>query len=297
MSDFTYTLPFANEKYLSGILRELKRKGEIELYNFLNKSSLSIDNLGTSFYVDRSGRWNAQGINIKFYVNPANIDSLNIDTNKHKLFIICNNLIPGEVGFDLKEIVFAPDLSIDFEDEEDILTDLENKVGQTSNSILKRILPEDIREKGKYMAEVYTYLYSVENSLRVFIEIVSKEKYGEDYFSKLKITKSLENTISGRKEKAKNKKWLSVRGNNDLFYLDFKDIGTLINNNWDIFEGYFDTQDFILPKINEMAECRNLIAHNSYIGKTERDLLKSYYNSILKQIEDKFDDSINDVWF
>ncbi len=53
-----------------------------------------------------------------------------------------------------------------------------------------------------------------------------------------------------------------------------------------MFEKYFGTQDFILPKINEMADCRNLIAHNSYVGKTERDLLKSYYNSILMQIED-----------
>jgi hypothetical protein len=205
---------------------------------------------------------------------------------------ICKNFIPGEVGFDLKDIVFVPDLSIDFDAEEDILTDLENQVSQNSNSILKRILPVDIREKGIDMSEVYTYLYSVENSLRIFIEIVSKEKYGEDFFSGLKMTKALENTISTRKEKAKNKKWLSVRGDNDLFYLDFKDIGILINNNWDIFENYFGTQDFILPKINEMAECRNLIAHNSYVGKTERDLLKSYYNSILKQIDDKFNDSI-----
>ncbi|KZE66865.1 hypothetical protein AWM68_20045 [Fictibacillus phosphorivorans] len=288
MSDYTYILPFTNEKYLTGILRELKRKSEIQLHNLLKNSSISIDNLGTSYYVDGSGRWDAQGINIKFYVNPVNIDSLSIQSNKNTLFAICNNLIPGEVGFDLKAIVFAPDLTIDFEDEEDILIDLENKVNQSTNSLLKKILPEDIREKGIYMSEVYTYLYSVENSLRVFIEIVSKEKYGENYFHKLKITKSLENTISGRKEKAKNKKWLSVRGNNDLFYLDFKDIGTLINNNWDIFEEYFDSQEFILPKINEMAECRNLIAHNSYIGKTERDLLKSYYNSILKQVEEKF---------
>jgi Swt1-like HEPN len=295
MSDFTYILPFSNEKFLIGIRGELKRKGETKLYNSLKHSRLSVDKLGTSYYVDHSGRWNAEGINIKFYVHPANIDSLNKDSNKNSLFAICNNLIPGEVGFDLKNIVFAPDLSIDFEDEDDIVSDLENQVSETTNSIIKDILPEDIREKGKYMAEVYTYLYSVENSLRVFIEIVSKEKYGEDYFSSLNVTKSLRNTISNRKEKAENKKWLSVRGDSDLFYLDFKDLGTLVNSNWDIFEAYFDTQDFILPKINEMAECRNLIAHNSYIGKTERELLKSYYNSILKQIENKF--SKNGDWF
>ncbi|WP_010530581.1 Swt1 family HEPN domain-containing protein [Lentibacillus jeotgali] len=293
MSDFTYTLPFTNEQFLIGIRNELKRKGKTNLYNFLKKSRLSVDKLGISYYVNHSGRWDAEGVGIKFYVHPANIDTLNTGANKNNLFAICNNLIPGEVGFDLKEIEFAPDLSISFDD--DIVSDLENQVSETTNSIIKHILPEDIREKGKYMAEVYTYLYSVENSLRVFIEIVSKEKYGEDYFSKLNVTKSLKNTMSSRKEKAEKKKWLSVRGDNSLFYLDFKDLGTLINNNWDMFEEYFDTQDFILPKINEMADCRNLIAHNSYVGKTERDLLKSYYNSILKQIEDKFSKSYD--WF
>lgn len=144
------------------------------------------------------------------------------------------------------------------------------------------------------MSEAYAYLYSVENSLRIFIEIVSKEKYGQDYFAKLVVTSTLRNTINKRKESADCKKWLSFRGDTDLFYLDFKDLGTIINSNWDIFKDYFNSQDFILPKINEMAECRNLIAHNSYISKTERDLVKSYYNSIIMQISSKFNDEIDE---
>lgn len=137
---------------------------------------------------------------------------------------------------------------------------------------------------------------SVENSLRLFIEMVAKEKYGDEYFSKLNITTSLRNTISSRKIKASEKKWLSVRGNSDLFYLDFKDLGTLINSNWDIFKEYFSSQDFIIPKLNEMAECRNLIAHNSYISQTERNLIKSYYNSIIMQISEKFT-GVEDSWY
>jgi hypothetical protein len=46
-----------------------------------------------------------------------------------------------------------------------------------------------------------------------------------------------------------------------------------------------------------MAECRNLIAHNSYIRKTERDLIKSYYNSIIMQISDKFIEGSEDFPF
>lgn len=299
MSDFTFTLPFTEEKLLAGILSELKRNNELEIYRNIHKATLSIEQLGTSYYVDgsRTSRWNAIGINVKFLVNPNHLDNLDNVNNKNKLETICNRLIPAEVGFDIKEILFVPNLIDDFDLDDDILGEFENQVKNSSNSILKEILPEDIRQKGIYMAEVYTYLYLIENSLRVFIEIVSKEKHGEDYFKQLTIPNSLRNTISSRKEKEQNQKWLSVRGNNDLFYLDFKDIGTIISNNWEMFKSYFPTQEFITQKINEMADCRNLIAHNSFIGKSERDLLKVYYNSIIKQIERALSKKPDDLIF
>lgn len=288
MSDFTYELPFTEEKLLKGILSEIKRQGEIQLYHYLKGSKLYIDDLGTSFYVNGTGRWNAMGIDIKFYIHPRYIDSIENDDYKRILFNICDKFIPGEVGYDLKGIVFVSDLTIDIDEEDDIINDLEIQVKNASNNILKKILPNDIIVKGLEMSEAYTYLYSVENSLRLFIDIVLKEKYGQDYFDKITIVRSLKNTINSRKENSNNKKWLSVRGDNNLFYLDFKDLGTIIENNWEIFKEYFGTQGFILPKIEEMAECRNLIAHNSYIGKTERDLIKSYYNSIIMQVSSKF---------
>lgn len=135
------------------------------------------------------------------------------------------------------------------------------------------------------MAEAYTYLYSVENSLRLFIEKICKEVYGENYFSQITVTRALQNTINTRRENAQSKKWLSIRGN-ELFYLDFKDLGNLIDSNWELFKNYFPNRDFIISKLNEMADCRNLIAHNSYIGDTERNLIKTYYNVILKQISE-----------
>lgn len=287
MTEYTFVLPFSEEKLLKGILLELKRANETDLHMYLQKSVLSIEDLGTSYYVDRSSgsRWNAKGISVKFSVNPNlldNIDNLNI---KQKLKVICGRLIPSSVGFDIKDVIFAPDLFTDFDLEDDILTDFENMVNRSSNSIMRKLLPDDIKEKGLYMSEVYTYLYMVENSLRLFIETISKEKYGEEYIEHITIPTSLKRSIISRKEKEEDQKWLSVRGNNDLFYLDFKDISSLITNNWSIFQYYFPSQEFLVQKITEMADCRNLIAHNSFIGKNERDLIKVYYNAILKQIE------------
>ena len=201
---------------------------------------------------------------------------------------ICSDLIPVNVGFDVKDVFFKLDLTKDFAAEDDLILELERTTNTISSQIIKDILPEDVKIKGYHMAEVYTYLYAVENSLRLFIEKVCKNKYGDTYFAQIAVPRSLRDTLRSRKENAENRKWLSIRGN-ELFYLDFKDLGSLIDNNWDLFSTYFPNRDFIIPKLNEMADCRNLIAHNSYIGDTERDLMKTYYTVILKQISEHFD--------
>lgn len=50
------------------------------------------------------------------------------------------------------------------------------------------------------MAKVYTYLYSAENLLRLFIEETCKKVYNENYFNQITTTRALQKTISGRKE-------------------------------------------------------------------------------------------------
>jgi len=283
MSEYTYSLPFTYDKFMQGIVYLLKRSDKYDIVNLLKGCSLDIEECGYSYYNGGGGRWNAYAININFYVNPANLDSL----DKHEVIDIIRNIseqiIPANVGYDIKDIIFKLDLSKDFELEDDLIIDLEKNSNSISASIINDILPEDIKIKGYHMAETYTYLYAIENSLRLFIEKVCKEKYGDSYFSSIVVSKALNSTIQNRKDSASNKKWLSIRGS-ELFLLDFKDLGNLIDSNWDLFKIYFPNRDFIIPKLNEMADCRNLIAHNSYIGDIERNLMKTYYNVILKQI-------------
>lgn len=287
MSDFTYIMPFSNEKLLDGIIFELKRDNKYDVANLLKGSHLEIEESGYSYY-DGGGRWDAHAVYIMFYVNPANVDFLNVQSVKDMIVAICSDLIPVNVGFDVKDVFFKLDLTKDFAAEDDLILELERTTNTISSQIIKDILPEDVKIKGYHMAEVYTYLYAVENSLRLFIEKVCKNKYGDTYFAQIAVPRSLRDTLRSRKENAENRKWLSIRGN-ELFYLDFKDLGSLIDNNWDLFSTYFPNRDFIIPKLNEMADCRNLIAHNSYIGDTERDLMKTYYTVILKQISEHFD--------
>lgn len=285
MSEFSYELPFSNDKFMKGILLMLKKENKYDLASILRGASVQVEQGGYSYYDGHWGRSNALAAYITFFVNPDYLEILSTNENKKSLELICSNLIPPDVGFDVKSISFTMDLTKDFELEDDLIADLEKNANAISYRIIGDLLPEDIRIKGYQMAEAYTYLYSVENSLRLFIEKVAKEKYGENYFSSLTITRNLQRTIEERVKNAAAQKWLGVRGTN-LFYLDFKDLGAIIDNNWDIFKDYFPSQDFIIPKLNDMAECRNKIAHNSYVNDIERNLMRTYYNVILKQISD-----------
>lgn len=287
MNGFTYNLPFTEDKFLEGIIFELKRNEKYDIAHLLTGASLSIETGGYSYYDGHWGRNDALAAYINFYVNPEYLELLENDETKGFLRVICHKLIPDYVGYDVKSVSFIMDLTKDYTIEDDLIADLEKQTERISYKVLSKLLPEDVKIKGYQMAEAYTYLYAVENSIRLFIENICIDSYGSDYFDKINVTSSMRRTIEERKRDAKSKKWLSVRGNSNLFYLDFKDLSSLIENNWEIFKNCFPSQEFITVKLKEMADCRNLIAHNSFINDTERNLIKTYYNVILKQISEK----------
>ena len=130
------------------------------------------------------------------------------------------------------------------------------------------------------------YLYYAENALRLFIDKIGMDSLDNDYFNSIKTSTEIRNKVLKRKQNEERNRWKSVRGDFDVFYLDFADIGSIIVNNWDIFSKYFPDQNWISSKIKELTECRNHIAHNSYIGSHERDIIRVNFTNILRQIDD-----------
>ena len=59
MSDFTYTLPFTNEKFMSGILLMLKKDNKYDLANMLRGASVQVEQGGYSYYDGHWGRSDA----------------------------------------------------------------------------------------------------------------------------------------------------------------------------------------------------------------------------------------------
>lgn len=277
MSDFTYAKPDPSE-YLNALRIVLKKKEENDLLDVLRNASCDICDSSTF----SRKRWNGLYTTIIIKV-PPNIYAEVDEDMEQRLRPYCDQIMPSDTGLDVMNVEFTPLLGVTgevFEPESDIRRTLEavENIGTTFS------IPEDLTSKGKEMTEAYYYLYIVENSLRIFIEKLAIHEYGDDFCSRLQIPNDVQKSMNLRKRQESKHAWISLRGNSELFYLDFKDLGTLILNNWELFKNVFPSQSWISTKIDEMGECRNLVAHNSYISEHERDLIRVNFKSIIKQI-------------
>lgn len=164
--------------------------------------------------------------------------------------------------------------------DEDSLLDSIEEIQQNVNYGHLNLLPQDIQEKGKEMSEVYLYLYCIENSLRIFIAEIMKSE-------SVIIPRKVQDTIDKLKKSEKESKYLPIRGDSDLFYCDFVELGKIMVGNWTIFGKYFPKQNehWLNVMIEELYKIRCLVAHNSYVGKDERDALKVFYKIITSQLK------------
>jgi len=274
MSSFTYTEPNSDE-FLRALLVFLKSKREDDLLAILRGATCTIS---ASNQFSRR-RWDAMWTEVVFQVPPEMLSKIS-ETTEELLKGYCDFIMPRETGLDVMKVSFVPKFGMPGSQqslEEEIA-----EISETLDGTIDARLPSDLFSKGQEMAEVYLHLYCAENVLRLFIDKVATERAVD--LSQLTIPKAVRDGIALRKRNEEKNKWLSIRGGSDLFYVDFKELADIITNNWSIFVKYFPDQAWIRTKIEEMANCRNLIAHNSYIDDHERDVIRLNFRSILRQI-------------
>jgi hypothetical protein len=278
MSSFTFEEPDPGD-FLAALRAMLRSEGEDELLQLLSGATCSISG---SSHNSRGGRWEAVCTTVYFQVPPERLSRVS-DGTKKPLMGYCDRIMPPETGLDVTHVDFVPKIG-----GTGVQQNLAEEVGQISDALSSATydvnLPADLLLKSQEMAQVYLYLYIVENALRLFIESVASEKSDTADLSQLAIPANVRNRIASRKQNEEKNKWMSVRGGSDLFYVDFKELADIVTNNWTIFGSYFPDQAWIKTKVEEMANCRNLIAHNSYVDDHDRDVIRTNFRSILLQI-------------
>lgn len=143
-------------------------------------------------------------------------------------------------------------------------------INEVQKVISQRIINEALKNTSPYQK-----LYWLENSIRERAKELLTKKYGNNWWTanntqgKPIVHADIKKNVKSRKDGENSAKWVSRRANHELFYTDFKDLKTIILNNWDQFKLLSLTQNKLLTLFDDLEPIRNIVAHNNPLGDTD----------------------------
>lgn len=153
-------------------------------------------------------------------------------------------------------------------------------------TILEGIEPgkyDDIIEQFHIIGTCYKWIFITENILRKFIIRILLKSGFQDITS-LNDSK-FNDKINKRKKQEEGRRYLPIRGDHDIFYLDLIDLVRFFQKHWKYFEDYFDSQPWICQRISDLYAIRVRVAHNSSnLSQDELISVIAYSKEIIKQI-------------
>lgn len=133
------------------------------------------------------------------------------------------------------------------------------------------------------MGQVYVALHCLENSVRNLIREVLKDKLGEHWWDKA-ASDPMKRKLSERKSREEKNKWLTSRGADELHYMDWGDLVTLIRKFPKEFESFIGSTKFAELRLEELENLRNTIAHNGVLPDNEITRIELYFEDWRNQV-------------
>lgn len=133
------------------------------------------------------------------------------------------------------------------------------------------------------MGQVYVAIHCLENSVRNLIRTVLRNALGEQWWDKA-ASNPMRRKFEERKNRETKQKWLSPRGADELNYIDWGDLVTLIRKFPKEFETFIGITKFAELKLAELENLRNTIAHNGLLPDDEIARVELYFKDWCKQV-------------
>jgi len=127
--------------------------------------------------------------------------------------------------------------------------------------------------------EGYSVMFTLENSIRVFIVRILSNAFREKWWAEVQSKKSLKEMVAkvaDRKTKDSENWYHSKRGTHEIYYTDYAELLHIIrvfNSNFAKFFKNGATKN-LLGKLEELTPTRNVIAHNNPITIKDLERLK-----------------------
>lgn len=131
------------------------------------------------------------------------------------------------------------------------------------------LLPPNLARDAIKMSGIYPMVYVLENTFRYLIMKTLENKYGTDWWDKVKISQDIKNRVEIRLNAEHENRWHAQRGTHRIFYTDFNDLARIIMNNWEDFKKVFKKIHRLQTKFEEIENSRHIIAHNNPLPDRE----------------------------
>lgn len=143
-------------------------------------------------------------------------------------------------------------------------------------------VPEVIRNASAQMQRYFRMLFVFENAIRDFVSARFVEADGADWFA-ARSNADMKKKVESRKASEAKNSWHVGRNEQDIYYIDFGDLGLLIINHWDLFKDFFPNQAWVTSRVQEGERTRNVIAHTNVLAAEEGARLEIYLRDWLAQ--------------
>jgi hypothetical protein len=133
-------------------------------------------------------------------------------------------------------------------------------------------------------------LYTLENSMRSFIDGHLTTTYGGQWYDDPKI---VSNQISARVKRNRDAesrhRYHSRRNARFIYYTDLGDLPLIVHseNGWKVFKALFPSDKWLHGRIEVIEASRNVVAHMNPLKKRDLDRIRLNFEDWLAQIKDR----------
>lgn len=151
------------------------------------------------------------------------------------------------------------------------------------NCLSLDLLDDECVQNAKEMATVYTAIAAFENMVRKFIAKILIEHKGENWWEEC-VSEKIRKFADSRKREEEKIKWHTQRGDSMINYIEFGDLVSIMQQNFDLFEVHIISIDWARQIIQTLERSRNVIMHSGQLSKKDIERIGTNIRDWISQV-------------
>ena len=154
---------------------------------------------------------------------------------------------------------------------------------EVASTLSLDLLDDDHVADARKMSIVYAAVASFENSVRDLIQGILLEAKGEGWW-KVSVPEKVRNRAEKRQAEEEKVRWHTQRGADPIKYTTMPDLIHIMRKNFDLFEPYVKSIDWVANVFDAIERSRNVIMHSGSLDKGDVERLGIFIRDWIKQV-------------